>query len=337
MKRVLMLLVLLSLPTLAFAEGTLRTWRSKTGVAMIEAAWDSQNDLDEKFVFLLKGDRRYRIPFENLSEEDQKYVSDGRTKRWEGFGLIDVTHETPQTTAPTPVSEGRAAGERMVRTINGVEYAFRWCPAGSFVMGSPADEKGRYADEIQHHVTLTKGFWMLETEVTHAMWKSVMSESFEKKAEFYIPNFPMKEISWSECQEFCQKLRAQGLNVQFPTEAQWEYACRAGTTGAYAGDLNSMGWHWGNSDAESPVAQKEPNPWGLYDMHGNLWEWCADWHGPYSNDSATDPAGPESGSGRVHRGGCFEQYEESCRSAWRDSKPPLFYSCGTGFRPILVP
>ena len=129
------------------------------------------------------------------------------------------------------------AGARMVKTVNGIEYAFRWCPAGSFLMGSPSSESNRGSDETQHRVTLTRGFWMLETEVTQAMWESVMGTSISQqrdKADTSWPlrgegsNYPMYYVSWEECRSFCEKLSEKlGLTVSLPTEAQWEYACRA--------------------------------------------------------------------------------------------------------------
>ncbi|MDO4575234.1 MAG: formylglycine-generating enzyme family protein [Planctomycetia bacterium] len=188
------------------------------------------------------------------------------------------------------VSEGRMAGERMVKTAYGVEFAFRWCPAGCFMMGSPSSELGRDDDETQHRVTLTKGFWMLETEVTQAMWESVMGDN---PSYFKGSNLPVEKVSWDDCQKFCQKLRSQGLNVQLPTEAQWEYACRAGTTTPFSfgstlnGDkANCDGNYPYGASTEgtylkktAPVGSYSPNAWGLYDMHGNVYEWCADWKG----------------------------------------------------------
>ncbi|MDO4568897.1 MAG: formylglycine-generating enzyme family protein [Planctomycetia bacterium] len=360
MKKALILLFLLTLPTLIFAEETLRTWRSKTGVAIIEAAWDSTNDPSEEFVFLLKGERRYRIPLENLSEEDKKYVSDGRMRKLAEFGLVDVTNETPkdvrpQEVASPPVSDGRSAGERMVRTIWGVEYAFRWCPAGSFMMGSPPGG-GQPSENPQHLVTLTKGFWMLETEVTQAMWERVMGSN---PSHFKRSNLPVESVNWLDCTRFCEKIsELSGLKIQLPTEAQWEYACRAGTTTAFSFGNTLFGGKAncdGNSpdDANSldstkiiinikrttPVGSYSPNAWGLYDMHGNVWEWCSDWYGSgyYATSPTSDPNGPESGSQRVFRGGSWGNSAEFCRSALRRCDDPT-YSCDhVGFRLIFVP
>ena len=241
------------------------------------------------------------------------------------------------------------AGARMVKTVNGIEYAFRWCPAGSFLMGSPSSESNRGSDETQHRVTLTRGFWMLETEVTQAMWESVMGTSISQqrdKADTSWPlrgegsNYPMYYVSWEECRSFCEKLSSQlGLTVSLPTEAQWEYACRAGTTGAYAGDLDEMGWYESNSGSKThPVGEKKPNAWGLYDMHGNVWEWCQDWFVTYSTSPASDPCMLDSngGSCRVDRGGSWNCDARNCRSAGRDGGTPDVRYDDLGFRTVLA-
>ncbi|MDO4551056.1 MAG: bifunctional serine/threonine-protein kinase/formylglycine-generating enzyme family protein [Planctomycetia bacterium] len=245
------------------------------------------------------------------------------------------------------LSKDPKPGDRMVKTINGVQFAFRWCPAGSFMMGSPEDELGRYKDEKQHHVTLTKGFWMLETQVTQEMWQSVMGNN---PSDFEGDDLPVENVSWHDCQKFCQKLRNLGLNIQLPTEAQWEYACRAGTTTSLNNgknitstyeiceNLDEVGWYAKNSDwTTRAVGQKKPNAWGLYDMHGNVWEWCADWYGDYPSGSVTDPTGPRSGSGRVYRGGGWYYYARFCRSAYRGSGTPTDRGDDLGFRPVFVP
>ncbi|MDO4585390.1 MAG: formylglycine-generating enzyme family protein [Planctomycetia bacterium] len=242
---------------------------------------------------------------------------------------------------------GKKAGERMVKTIDGIDYAFRWCPAGEFMMGSPEDELGREEGETQHRVTLTKGFWMLETEVTQEMWKSVMGNN---PSHFKGSNLPVERVSWEDCQDFCQKLRSQGLNVQLPTEAQWEYACRAGTTTSLnngknittskvdiCDNLDEVGWYlYGGMDSRShPVGQKKPNAWGLYDMHGNVLEWCQDWSGDYPSGSVTDPTGPTSGTYRVSRGGCWLNSVRFCRSAPRCNFRPSARNNYLGLRLIL--
>ncbi|MDO4629045.1 MAG: formylglycine-generating enzyme family protein, partial [Planctomycetia bacterium] len=249
-------------------------------------------------------------------------------------------------------------GERMTKTVDGIEYRFRWCPPGDFMMGSPESETDRSSDETQHRVTLTRGFWMLETEVTVGMFKSfVNATGYESKGNtpfgwtrsiwnqdskysWRSPGFsqtdshPVTCVSWADAQAFCKWLTGKvGITISLPSEAQWEYACRAGTTGKYAGNLDSMAWYYGNSsNRPHPVGTKQANAWGLYDMHGNVWEWCQDWYGNYPTNSVTDPTGPTSGSDRVYRGGSWDSYAEGCRSAYRSDYSPEYRNSSLGFR-----
>ena len=216
----------------------------------------------------------------------------------------------------------------MAKTLTlpgGEEMRFRLCPPGTFTMG---EGTGAY------RVTLTRTFWMGETPVTQKQWESVMGKN---PSCFKGDDRPVEGVSWEDCQEFIQKVNAKLLDgqVRLPTEAEWEYACRAGTTTPYGGtgNLDEMGWYGGNSGGEThPVGQKKPNAWGLYDMHGNVWEWCADWFGDYPSGSVTDPTGPSSGETRVRRGGSWS------RSASRSGKPSDSTPADNqGVRVVLVP
>ena len=184
-----------------------------------------------------------------------------------------------------------------------------------------------------HKVTLTKGFWMMETEVTQKQWKAIMGNN---PSSFIGDDLPVEKVSWTDCQKFCKKCTKLGLPVQLPTEAQWEYACRAGTTGAYVGDLDEMAWYYDNSGRKThSVGTKKPNEWGLYDMHGNVWEWCQDWKADYPSGSVTDPTGPSNGSYglfRVNRGGSWSFKAGGCRSACRRYDEPDNRYYGLGFR-----
>ena len=240
------------------------------------------------------------------------------------------------TDAPT-------AGTVKSLAIKGAPYNFRYCPAGTFTMGSPESESGRYSDETQHEVRLTRGFWMLETEVTQALWESVTGENpMTADSSLKGPNKPVGHVSWEDCQVFIAKLNSlgiapAGLKFRLPTEAEWEYACRAGTSGPYAGSsLGLMGWYrdnsvWDNHD----VGKLYANPWGLCDMHGNVSEWCSDWFAPYDANPQTDPTGPSSGSSRVVRGGDWLNNAEGCRSAYRSGDGPAYRWDSSGFRLVL--
>jgi formylglycine-generating enzyme required for sulfatase activity len=212
-----------------------------------------------------------------------------------------------------------------------VVLRLRWIPPGRFKMGSPDNEAGRWEDEgPQHIVELTEGYWLCETACTQAEWETVMGRNpsnFQGDA-----TRPVEQVSWDDCQEYCKRLNARfpGLRASLPTEAQWEYACRAGTESAYNEGsactkpegwdpaLDILGWFDKNSENTThPVKQKLPNTWGLYDMHGNVWEWCSDWHGSYSAEGQRDAMGAKDGSSRVDRGGGWDGSARICRSASR--------------------
>ena len=197
------------------------------------------------------------------------------------------------------------------------------CPPGEFTMGSPASEEGREDDEAQHRVQITKAFYLSETEVTQESWQKVVGENPSK---FQLANNPVEQVSWNDCQSFCL---SSGLRLA--SESEWEYACRAGTTGAYAGDLASMAWFGDNSgDSTHPVKQRKPNAWGLYDMHGNVWEWCED--GYAQSASSTQQASTGIVGTRVVRGGGFGNKASFSRSASRFNNDPELPSRNFGFR-----
>jgi formylglycine-generating enzyme required for sulfatase activity len=248
-----------------------------------------------------------------------------------------------------------------------------WIPPGTFVMGSPLSEADRGPDETQHTVTLTHGFYMGKYAVTQGEYLAVVGVNpslFITQDWLGNPvapdlNRPVEQVSWYDATNYCALLTAQeqaagrlraGWVYQLPTEAQWEYACRAGTTTAfcYGDDLVSgMANFWGydgyyasvglipNPDGTylqgtTTVGSYEPNAWGLYDVHGNVWEWCMDWYGPYPTGSVTDPTGPTTGSTRVGRGGGWNDYAYYCRSADRDGDDPTYGASNDGFRVALV-
>jgi formylglycine-generating enzyme required for sulfatase activity len=234
-------------------------------------------------------------------------------------------------------------GFRPVLSINAVGTAgFVWVPSGTFLMGSPVSEADRDSDEVQHTVTLTQGYWMSDHEVTQAEYNAVMGSN---PSNFRGLNLPVETVSWNDAVTYCQKLtereRAGGrITLQqayrLPTEAEWEYAARAGTTGARHGELDAIAWHKGNSGSQThPVKQKAANAWGLYDMMGNVWEWCSDLSGEYPTGSVTDPIGPGSGSYRVSRGCGWDYDARFVRSANRNGFVPGGRIYFLGFRPVL--
>lgn len=191
-------------------------------------------------------------------------------------------------------------------------------------------------------VTLTEPFWLGKTEVTQAQWEALMGSN---PSLFKGADLPVEQVSWRDANEFCLKLTERelaagrlpdGYVYSLPTEAQWEYACRAGTTGDFAGNLDAMGWYGGNSGMQThPVGRKQANAWGLHDMHGNVSEWCADWHGEYAGGSMIDPRGPGVGELRVVRGGSWVDTPSSCRSGYRHRLTPDIRVHFLGFRVAL--
>ncbi|MDY6988014.1 MAG: formylglycine-generating enzyme family protein [Thermodesulfobacteriota bacterium] len=229
---------------------------------------------------------------------------------------------------------------------NSIGMTFVPIPPGTFVMGSPQNEKGRRENEHEHLVTLTRAFYCQVTEVTQGQWLEVMGNSpshFQDCGD----DCPVEFVSWNDCQEFIMELnrREGGNKYRLPAEAEWEYACRAGSQRAFATGriletgcghvpyLDAVGWYCGNSGKRPhPAARKSPNAFGLYDMHGNMWEWCEDWYGIYPSGHVTDPTGPPSGSGRVLRGGGWHEDAEDCRSAIRVGRSPESKAGTLGFR-----
>ena len=234
---------------------------------------------------------------------------------------------------------------------NSLGMEFVYIEPGSFMMGSPPDELGRDSKETLHKVIISKPFYMQITEVTQGQWRKVMGNNPSHFRECG-DNCPVEFVSWYDCQEFVRRLnRMEGGNkYRLPTEAEWEYACRAGSTTAFANggitetgcgydpNLDAMGWYCGNSDKKPhPAAQKKPNAFGLYDMHGNMWEWCEDWYATYPPGRVTDPTGPSSGSGRVIRGGGWHEDAVDCRSAIRVSLSEGSRAGTLSFRLVRMP
>ena len=227
----------------------------------------------------------------------------------------------------------REVGESWTNSL-GME--FMWIPTGRFLMGSPEDEEGRSADELQHEVRISEGFWMKKYEVTQGEWGLVMGANPSLFSNCG-PRCPVEQVSWFDTEEFMQRLNGResgkGYRYRLPTEAEWEYAARAGATGARYGELGSIAWHWVNSGSEThPVGQKRANAWGLHDMLGNVWEWTGDWYGRYPSGSVTDPQGPSTGSYRVFRGGGWGYHARNVRSAYRSVISPGYRDRDVGFR-----
>ena len=228
-----------------------------------------------------------------------------------------------------------------------------WIEPGEFIMGSPPDEVGRFLDkeEPQTHVILTRGYWICGYEVTQGEYEGVVG--FNPSLFKGNPQRPVEDVTWFNAVDYCTKLTARereagnlpdGFAYRLPTEAEWEYAARAGTTTRFSyGDdpdydlLGDYAWYGGNSGLRThPVGQKLPNPWGLYDLHGNVFEWGSDWFGQLPGGSVTDPQGPSGGTDRIIRGGYWDSVPAFCRSAMRVHFIPPVRISYLGFRVVLA-
>ncbi len=261
-----------------------------------------------------------------------------------------IKTETKKTArVKTDTKTTAVPGKKILTGPNGMKFVY--IAPGSFMMGSPEGEGGRYNNEMQHQVTLTHGFYMQITEVTQGQWKALMEDN---------PSFfngcgndcPVEQVSWNDAQQFIWRLnQLEGAKkYRLPTEAEWEYVCRAGSTTAFSSEgitelecshdsnLADIAWFCGNSAKTThPVAQKKANAWGLYDMHGNVAELCRDWYREYPPNQITDPQGPASGIDRIVRGGGWNDHGRHCRSACRGAISSGQSIYNMGFRLVRMP
>lgn len=209
-------------------------------------------------------------------------------------------------------------------------------PAGSFTMGSSPDEPNRQADESSHQVVITRPFYIGATEVTQRQWR--LLDGLDK-SYFKGDSLPVEKVSWQEASAFCQKLsRQEGRTYRLPTEAEWEYACRAGSALNWVDEnqLAEQAWYSANSDEMThAVAMKKANTWGLFDMLGNVAEWCADFYMAEYPSAVSYPQGPISASYRVIRGGSWSSFAAACRCASRSDAPASYQLKQTGFRVVM--
>ena len=225
-------------------------------------------------------------------------------------------------------------------TVNGIKYNMVWVEGGTFRMGAtPEQDSDTYSDEKPVHSVTLSSYYIGKTEVTQALWKAVMGTN---PSCFKGNNLPVECVSWNDCQKFIRKLNAlTGQHFRLPTEAEWEFACRGGNNSRgykYSGSnyIDNVAWYWDNSGKKThPVATKSPNELGIYDMSGNVWEWCSDWYDKYSSGAQTNPKGPYDGSYHVVRGGSCDYYARCCRSSHRGNGNPARRDRDHGLRLAL--
>jgi formylglycine-generating enzyme required for sulfatase activity/uncharacterized caspase-like protein len=267
----------------------------------------------------LEEERRRLDEQRRLQEEVQKLQAEQERLRLERGKLQGGGAPPGQRVAVGVYPQQPPEAPKTLRNSIGMEFVP--IPAGTFQMGSN-DWDARDDEKPVHRVHITQPFYLGKYEVTQGQWLVVMGTNLSKFAG--DPNLPVESVSWDDVQEFIRRLNNQagGTTYRLPTEAEWEYAARAGTTTrwSFGDDANQLGryaWYEGNAGRRThPVVQLQPNAWGLYDMYGNVWEWVQDWYGKYASDAAVDPAGPSTGSSRVIRGGCW-LWLNQCRSASR--------------------
>ena len=352
--------------------GSTRTWTDDTGRFTVEAELEEVRG--DSVVLRRVDGSQIVVPLARLSAADRDYLkglSQAPKKptpdRAPGDGDVPSDSAPPLAIAPFDAEEARAHQQAWaehlgleVEVENSVGMQLRLIPPGEFMMGSPESEEGRWDVEgPQHRVQITRPFYLGVYPVTQSQWESVMGTNPSWFSEggkgsdlvsgLSTADFPVESVSWEDAQEFIGRLNERseetGRVYRLPTAAEWEYACRAGTTTRYSfgddeAELDEYGWYSGNTGGlrgggrTYPVGQKRPNFWGLYDIHGNVFEWCSDWFSGdyYANSPLEDPTGPEAGSSRVSRGGGWDDTGWSCRSAYRDGYAPGDRRIYLGFR-----
>ena len=295
-----------------------------------------------------------------LEEEERKYRQNRERMRLNQAQEVDAKRRTPTPSGPPvklpPETDRRPLYVGLAIVAGLLLLGFAWwrfggsgsfprmfpqdqfvyLDPGTFQMGSPPNEYGRQDDESLHTVTLTEGFWIGKFEVTQAQWEAYM----DSNPSIYVgPDLPVTNVTYEQVREFLRRVNwEEGADFRLPTEAEWEYAARAGSISPYffghdEGSLGRYAWYEANGEIRShSVGQKAPNPWGLYDIYGNVREWCLDWAGAYESGEVVDPQGPAFGAKRIHRGGSWGVGPDQLRSADRSAQDPNVASSDLGFR-----
>jgi uncharacterized protein (TIGR02996 family) len=320
----------------AFLQSIVATPQASDGTWLVLADWLEENDPDPRRAELLRLHRRL---LDTCCEPD----SHPRRGEWQAR-LVELLARGVRPCVP----------QRTIRLGKNLGMTFTWIPPGTFLMGSPAQEPNRNNDETQHQVTLTKGYYLGIHPVTQAQWQAVMGEVLPVGIggweNFHGENLPVEVEYWDGCQDFCTKLGERtGTPFRLPTEAEWEHACRAGTTTPFwcgetlsPAQANHFGPYGPIEAGASPrkttaVETFPPNPWGLFDMHSNVWEWCQDYYDRefYRNTNTKDPVNRnEAHRWHVLRGGSLTSYSSHCRSANRQGDDAAAHGHYTGLRVV---
>ena len=314
----------------------------------------------ETWVYLTHGSRQMQVTAKNylplmikFADYGVESVEKNRTyvlvlrQTGTSSNQIGVSSTVSTSTVQTHIASSTTMSNDVISipVKDGISIVMVKVDAGTFMMGNTDEflkifmSSEMKDDELKHEVTLTDDYYMGKYEVTQALWQAVMgSNPSRSKGD----NLPVENVSWNDCQKFIRKLNSMtGRKFRLPTEAEWEYAARGGKKSRgyqYGGSSNisDVAWYDGNSYKKPfAVGTKQPNELGIYDMTGNVYEWCQDWKGSYSNSSQTNPTGPTSGADRVVRGGSWSSNQMFCRSSYRCSFTPSFSNCDLGLRLAL--
>lgn len=286
------------------------------------------------FVFCsTDGGRTWSKPLRQVTGDVNKQVPAGNHRI-----VWDVLSEREKLAGANICFKVEANSGRFM--VNGVSFEMVRVEGGTFRMGATSEQEDEAdSDEKPVHSVTLSSYYIGKTEVTQALWQAVMGSN---PSNFKGADLPVECVSWNDCQEFIKKLnRLTGRNFRLPTEAEWEFACRGGNNSRgykYSGsnDIDNVAWYWDNSGEKThPVGTKAPNELGIYDMSGNVYEWCNDWYGNYTSYSQTNPTGPHGGSYRVGRGGSWFFSARYCRSSFRFGDGPAYRYGGLGLRLAL--
>lgn len=325
-------------------KGNLSTMNNVDGsvATLMPATAQNYTSAEKRMVMQYKPDAGGEVtPLFQVASTSKTFGVSVWVDKLEVYQLEDAIFSSKSFSTPKPLESITIPLPNL--PTNAVPLEMVLIPAGTFTMGSPINELNRDTDEPQHQVTISKPFYIGKYEVTQAQWQTLIGANPSHRIG---PNYSVGTVKWTDCLTFISELNKLGLGTfRLPTEAEWEYACRAGTTTAFywgedllGTEITKYAWYLPNSgDEVQGVGLTLPNPWGLYDMAGNMYEWCQDIYGNLSSDAQTDPLGSLTGSNRVVRSGSYHSISDKCRSAWRDYDAPGVIYWNYGFRVVLIP
>ena len=320
MKRIYILILLIVCNLVAFGQRVSNARFEQVG-KQVRICYDLSSDASIEIYLSKDGGKTFEYsPLRSVTGDVGKKVLAGYNR----CAMWDVLSDKEKLQGNNITFKIRAVplSSNQTFTVAGVSFTMVFVEGGTFTMGATSEQgKDAYKDEYPIHEVTLSDYYIGETEVTQALWKAVMGSN---PSYFKGDNLPVENVSYDDVKTFITKLNQKtGKTFRLPTEAEWEYAARGGKKSKgykYSGsnNIDDVAWYEGNSNKKThPVKTKRPNELGIYDMSGNVWEWCSDWYGVYSSNAQTNPQGPSLGSNRVYRGGSWYYYAEYCRASFR--------------------